>query len=1256
MIKFLIPLLFSIMAFADTPPPSAVKIKGGTDGTIIGNVGDSQNVAVTNSISATVSSSLGSPLYTQLVNSGVILDPRVIRALNQGTDSITTYQGGAPWAFSVASLPLPPDAATATLQGVGNSSLSSIATSVTGVAKDHVAAATPGSVRLSDGTAFYKGTTPADTQPISASALPLPANASKETGGNLDSIAANSSTIATHETSIDGKIPSGLAVNAGRLAVDPGTITFSGAVSQGAPNTIGNRWPVQPTDGTNSQAYTSSGAAKVDGSATSQPVVQAIGTNLHTVVDALPATAATVAAQNTGNASLTSLDGKTVHVDTGAVVVASSALATNAAQETGGHLASADSKLSTVAQDTTVANVQGSVTGGTAATKSSLSGGVFQSVSPTLTNNQQSALQLDSSGNLKTTSTVSGNVNVINTPTVNIGTTGGLALDSSVLNLSAKFGSLGQALMSGSAPVVIASNQSAIPVTGTFFQATQPVSGSLGRTWTLGVGDTIGLNAGSNTIGKVDQGVGGASAWKTDGSATIQPISAAALPLPANASQETGGNLASVATSASAINGKLGSLGQKLMSGSTPMVLASDQSAIPVTGTFFQATQPVSGVGNFTVTQSTGTNLHTVVDSGIVTSNIGTTGGLALDTSVTGLQVSQGSTTSGQRGGLSLGAVTTAAPTYTTAQSSPLSLTTAGALRTDGSATTQPTSGVGTFTVGQATGTNLHAVIDSGSTTAVTQATAANLNATVVQSSGANLHVNVDSSPAITGTVNQGTPNSAANRWPVQGTDGTNSQSYTAGGSAKVDGSATTQPISASALPLPANASKETGGNLDSITTNTSTTATNVAALQVTQGSTTSGQKGNMIQGAVTTAAPTYVTAQTSPLSLTTAGALRTDASSSTQPVSGTGNFTVVQTTGSNLHAQLDSGSTTAVTQATAANLNATVVQATGTNLHTVVDSSGLPTGAATSALQTTGNTSLSSIDTKTPALGQTSTLSASVPVVQPADLAVVAQNITTQDLATTTTAQAYGQNSFSGTPTAGSAATFSLSSYQSGVILIKGTWTGSLQVESSEDGGSTWIVNAMNLLGGSIFQGTFTANAQGIALLAGKTNVRVRATAAITGTASVSLVNTMNSHSMYIANSLRIADGAVPSVVTPLTIKPVSTAATAADTAAVVAVSPGTPISTKTSLTASSPTAVSVGVATTAAVASNATRKGLCLVNTSINTISLGIGVSAVLNSGITLYPGGSWCMEEYNFSTAAVNAIASAAASNLSVQEFTP
>jgi hypothetical protein len=141
----------------------------------------------------------------------------------------------------------------------------------------------------------------------------------------------------------------------------------------------------------------------------------------------------------------------------------------------------------------------------------------------------------------------------------------------------------------------------------------------------------------------------------------------------------------------------------------------------------------------------------------------------------------QGSTTSGENGVLAQGATTTAAPTYTTATTNPLSLTTAGALRTDSSATTQPVSG--------------------------------------------------------TVTANQGTPNTAANKWPIEIVD--------SGG------------VNVASV----NASNEL------LTTDTD--------LTLAQGSTTSGQLGPLVQGAVTTSSPTYTTGQTSPLSLDTSGNLR---------------------------------------------------------------------------------------------------------------------------------------------------------------------------------------------------------------------------------------------------------------------------------------------------------------------------------------------------------------------------------------------
>lgn len=95
--------------------------------------------------------------------------------------------------------------------------------------------------------------------------------------------------------------------------------------------------------------------------------------------------------------------------------------------------------------------------------------------------------------------------------------------------------------------------------------------------------------------------------------------------------------------------------------------------------------------------------------------------------------------------------------------------------------------------------------------------------------------------------------------------------------------------------------------------------------------------------------------------------------------------------------------------------------------------------------------------------------------------------------------------------------------------------------------------------------------------------------------------------------------------------------------------------VTTKSALTGSAPTAATVGTSSAQAVATNANRKGLVLTNLSGNTISFGLGAAAVLNNGITLTPFGIWVMDEYTFTTQAINAIASAAGSALAVQEFT-
>lgn len=158
-------------------------------------------------------------------------------------------------------------------------------------------------------------------------------------------------------------------------------------------------------------------------------------------------------------------------------------------------------------------------------------------------------------------------------------------------------------------------------------------------------------------------------ALRIDGSAVTQPISASSLPLPTGAATETtlGTRLAD-ATFTTRIN----TLGQKTMTNSMPVVLASDQSVIPV-----------SQSGSWTVT-----------------SNIGTTNGLALETTQVKLTIAQSASLGSNTQVLVGGSVTTAAPTYVTGNINPFSLTTQGSLRVDGSGSTQPISGTVTANAG----------------------------------------------------------------------------------------------------------------------------------------------------------------------------------------------------------------------------------------------------------------------------------------------------------------------------------------------------------------------------------------------------------------------------------------------------------------------------------------------------------------------------------------------------------------------------
>lgn len=188
-----------------------------------------------------------------------------------------------------------------------------------------------------------------------------------------------------------------------------------------------------------------------------------------------------------------------------------------------------------------------------------------------------------------------------------------------------------------------------------------------------------------------------------------------------------------------------------------------------------------------------------------------------------------------------------------------------------------------------------------------------------------------------------------------------------------------------------------------------------------------------------------------------------------------------------------------------------------------------LPTGASTAANQSTGNTSLASIDTKTPALGQT-TKSASQPVTLASDQGAVgsviytdtspnAVNITAAD-AVSATATGFNSQAFvTGSPTANSTASFAVSGMNTVRAQVTGTWVGTLVSEISLDAGTTWTMAGIHQNGTVFSASSFTANIEGAVNLAGATNYRIRCTAYTSGTAVVKVNESPAIGTMYVIN-----------------------------------------------------------------------------------------------------------------------------------------
>lgn len=273
------------------------------------------------------------------------------------------------------------------------------------------------------------------------------------------------------QTDANGRLKVDAAVSEVATAADAGVLPALTKVISGYD---GSNVQVVKTDNTGSVQVDVESSALPSGAATSAHQLTA-----QTTLDSLDtklSSQATAAKQDTAQASLTSIDGKITAVNTGAVVVASSALPSGAA--------------TSAKQDTEITSL----------------------------------------------ASIDGKITAVNTGAVVVASSAlpsGAATEAKQDSLIAKFGTLGQKTMAGSAPVVLASDQAAIPVSqsGTFSVRTQDGSGNATTSSSAGSTRPIDVavrDSAGNLVNPVTFGTSGSQS-----NTTVSTV--ATLTAPANA-------------------------------------------------------------------------------------------------------------------------------------------------------------------------------------------------------------------------------------------------------------------------------------------------------------------------------------------------------------------------------------------------------------------------------------------------------------------------------------------------------------------------------------------------------------------------------------------------------------------------------------------------------------------------------------------------------------------------------------------------
>ena len=131
---------------------------------------------------------------------------------------------------------------------------------------------------------------------------------------------------------------------------------------------------------------------------------------------------------------------------------------------------------------------------------------------------------------------------------------------------------------------------------------------------------------------------------------------------------------------------------------------------------------------------------------------------------------------------------------------------------------------------------------------------------------------------------------------------------------------------------------------------------------------------------------------------------------------------------------------------------------------------------------------------------------------------------ITTVDAGTSTAAGQNGVLMVSGVPTANSYQHWSLNGHSSAALTISGTFAGALQIETSADGAS-YVASSAKQLGSALLSASATAPGVFRVDVTGMTDIRVRATAFASGTATVQLAASAAAGLSQVLNPVRLTD-----------------------------------------------------------------------------------------------------------------------------------